>query len=255
MLYYAVPCLKGTLKDVYLKHFALLSEAIFIFLKTSISATEFNKASKKLKVFVTQFQNLYGKENMMYNVHLLKHLAQCVKDCGPLWAYSNFNFQSNNGLLVKFVNGTTNVEQQIVTKYGYNNALNDLKRKRKTAIDYIDQILSNRVKYSKKIGPITLLGKPKSLKLLSHGKQILNNERIVDYKKFCFLHDVFYNTSYTRAKTTNDTVVSLIDRSYVQITRIYETNGTVYVLILKFCVETVKLLPTHIKKVFINSQD
>lgn len=252
ILYFAIPCLKGTLKDVYLQHFALLSEAIFTFLKTSIPINEFNKASKNLDLFVVQFQKLYGEENMVFNVHLLKHLAKCVKDCGPLWGYSNFNFESNNGLLVKFVCGTTNVEKQIATKYNYNNTLNGCKKKRETASDYIDRIRSNRVKDCKKIGDITLLGKSKLTKLLAHEKQILNCEQIQDYKKFFFLHDVFYSTSYTRATTTNDTVICLNNGNYGFITRIYEKDETVHVLIRNLSVEKENLLPMQIRKVSIS---
>lgn len=249
LLYYAIPCLKGTLKDVYLHHFVLLSESIFILLQTSISPAEFNKASKNIKEFVKRFQYLYGKDNMVYNVHLLTHLAECVRNCGPLWCYSNFNFESNNGLLVSFVRGTTDVEKQIATKYGYKNALNSFKMKRTTAGNYIDRILSNRVKYSKKIGAITLLGKPSSKKLNLDEKRILHENRIVDYKKFFYLNDIFYSTSYKISTKTNDTVVCLRDESYGQITRIYVKNGTVYLLLKKFCVEAAQYLPVQMKKV------
>ncbi|KAG4065775.1 hypothetical protein HA402_012453 [Bradysia odoriphaga] len=127
LLYYAVPCLNGILKQAYLNHFTFFSEAAFIFLKTSISRSEYQKATKYLMKFHDDFEKLYGEQNMMHNVHLLKHIPKCVSDCGPLWAYSNFNFESNNGSLVKHVKGTTDVERQISTKYAFNNVLASLK--------------------------------------------------------------------------------------------------------------------------------
>lgn len=54
---------------------------------------------------------------MTYNVHLLLHLADCVRHCGPLWAYSAFHFEGNNGVLIKLVNGTTDVLAQVAEKY------------------------------------------------------------------------------------------------------------------------------------------
>lgn len=40
---------------------------------------------------------------MTYNCHTLSHLPDCVKKLGPLWNYSNFPFESNNGVLVGYV--------------------------------------------------------------------------------------------------------------------------------------------------------
>lgn len=96
LLFYAVPCLTGTMKSIYLNHFKLLSEAIFIFIKTKITSSDYLKASNNLYKFVVEFQKFYSEENMNYCVHLLQHFPKCVKDCGPLWAYSNFNFESNS---------------------------------------------------------------------------------------------------------------------------------------------------------------
>lgn len=150
LLFYAVPCLTGILKPIYLNHLTLLSEAIFIFLKTKITPAEYLKASNNLKKFVIDFQTLYGEENMMHNVHLLSHLAKCVKDCGPFWGYSNFNFEGNNGSIVKHVHGTTDVEHQIASKYAFNNSLARLKKLSETTCNYIERMKNMRVKNSKK---------------------------------------------------------------------------------------------------------
>ena len=48
---------------------------------------------------------------------MLRHIALCVKNLGPLWVQSMFIFESKNGELLKMVNGTTDVLQQISTKY------------------------------------------------------------------------------------------------------------------------------------------
>ncbi len=259
LLYYALPCLKGVLKDSYFRHFALLSEAIFIFLQTNISKTEFNKASRNLKVFVTNFAKLYGEENMMYNVHLLEHLSECVESCGPLWGYSNFSFESNNGWLVQNVKGTTDVEKQLATRYVYYGVLEDLKDDYDYARNYIEEIKSGRIKNSQKFGLITLLGNPQRLDLDTDEHRIVQQNCIWDYKKFFFSHDVFYSTSYRssaeREIQTNDTVVILKNGSIGQITRIYIHEEVVYVLLQKLSVESVASFPRHIKKVLTNTRD
>lgn len=152
LLFYGTPCLQGTLKSVYWNHFNLLSEAIFIFLQTKITQSDYQKASTNLDKYLKEFQNLYGEANMVHNAHLLEHLPNTVAHCGPLWAYSNFPLESNNGSLVKDVNGTTDVEHQIASKYNFNNALASLRNKNETTFNFIDRMKSMRLKKSKKIG-------------------------------------------------------------------------------------------------------
>lgn len=96
LLFYGLPCLASILPEKYLQHFALLADAIYILLKTEITNEEFQHASRNLEKFVIDFEKLYSKNKMLYNVHLLKHLADTVKESGPLWAYSNFNFEDHN---------------------------------------------------------------------------------------------------------------------------------------------------------------
>lgn len=152
LLFYSVPCLTGTLKPMYTNHLTLLSEAIFIFLKAKITQSDYTKASNNLDKFVKQFQQFYGEDSMNSVVHLLEHFPKCIKDCGPAWAYSNFNFESNNGSLIKHVHGTTDVEQQIASKYAFNNALVDAKKISESTFNFIDRMKSMRVKRSEKIG-------------------------------------------------------------------------------------------------------
>lgn len=45
------------------------------------------------------------------------HLAASVRDWGPLWATSTFPYESFNGRLLKFFNGTTHVSTQIVKRF------------------------------------------------------------------------------------------------------------------------------------------
>ena len=47
------------------------------------------------------------------NVHHLKHVSKCVENWGPLWAYSCFPFESQNGDLLKLFHGTRNPVEQV----------------------------------------------------------------------------------------------------------------------------------------------
>lgn len=117
LLYYLPVCLEGCVPKIYVQHLRLLSGAVYILLKSTITKQEVNKAEKMLNTFVKQHQELFGKQNMVMNIHLLKHLAQSVRKLGPLWCFSAFPFERNNGFLLKFVSGTTDVLHQIASKY------------------------------------------------------------------------------------------------------------------------------------------
>ncbi|KAK4006802.1 hypothetical protein OUZ56_011960 [Daphnia magna] len=54
---------------------------------------------------------------MTFNVHQLLHLGECVYRWGPLWAYSTYTFEDNNGNLLKMFNGTQAVDIQIAKKF------------------------------------------------------------------------------------------------------------------------------------------
>lgn len=67
--------------------------------------------------FVNEFEFLYGQKNVTMNIHLLRHLADAVKNSGPLWSHSMFAFEQSNGELVKSVKAYTRVLHQISEKY------------------------------------------------------------------------------------------------------------------------------------------
>lgn len=257
LLYYAVPCLKDTLKEKYWLHFSLLSEAVFIFLQSEISAADFTKASSNLKAFVTQFESYYGKSNMVYNVHLLEHLPKCVTDCGPLWGYSNFNFESSNGFLVKNVKGTSDVEHQLAEKFLLNNALSDLKRKNMSAdtVRYIDRSSNQRVKFFKKVGSITLFGKPRQHDLNTNEKSILKQTKALSYNKFYQHNEVYYSSKFKRSKKRKDTAVFLKDGTFGEISLIFEENESVYLILKKLQTSLVRGGPSHVNKILTEITD
>ncbi len=56
---------------------------------------------------------LTGEKNCTMNIHMLCHLTECVKDWGPLWAYSCFTFESANNHLRKLFHGTKDMSKQV----------------------------------------------------------------------------------------------------------------------------------------------
>ena len=50
---------------------------------------------------------------MSANIHGLLHLPQCVRNLGPLWCHSCFQFESANGELLKAFHGSQGLEKQV----------------------------------------------------------------------------------------------------------------------------------------------
>lgn len=117
LLFYLPICLRGLLPKKYVDHFQLLSSAIYILLQSTISHDELDEAKNLLSSFVTLFQVLYGPSKMTMNIHLLTHLPECVQNLGPLWSYSMFSFESNNGVLGKFHHGSYDLIDDINLRY------------------------------------------------------------------------------------------------------------------------------------------
>ncbi|XP_071820179.1 uncharacterized protein [Apostichopus japonicus] len=114
VFYYAIPVLSGILSDVYLNHFALLVEAMFLLNGDSISQEQLLHCDRLLYQFGCTFSILYGDRYMTAVVHQLVHITDVVRHLGPLWVYSCFALEDTNGSLLKMVKGTQKPELQIV---------------------------------------------------------------------------------------------------------------------------------------------
>lgn len=109
---------------------------------TRISEKRRKKANGLLKSFVDEFEELYGENNMVYNIHQLKHLGECVSRNGPLFAYSAYALEDYIGHLVSFVKGTTDVATQISSRYLLEKNLQVHLQKSDVALTYYNRIES-----------------------------------------------------------------------------------------------------------------
>lgn len=114
VLYSFFSVLKGILKDKFFRHFRLLAYSAYTLLQEKITMHEMAHVEDNLKQFVEEYQVYYGETSMTMNVHCLSHLADCVKDLGPLWSQSMFNFESFNGTLKHFGARSNNVINQVI---------------------------------------------------------------------------------------------------------------------------------------------
>lgn len=96
------------------EHFMLFSCSIMILLsKKHIENLGINLARQFLNLFVKHSVQLYGIEFLVYNVHLLIHLAEDAEIYGPLDNVSAFPFENYLGHLKSLVQSPSNPLQQI----------------------------------------------------------------------------------------------------------------------------------------------
>ena len=129
LLFYEPIVLRDILSYEHYAHFVFLSEAIFVLLGESITLRELDHAEKLLLHFCLMFSALYSKGKETINVHSLLHLADDVRNLGPLWTHSCFPFESYNGNLLKLFHGTQNVELQIISAAAISQSLPNLRSK------------------------------------------------------------------------------------------------------------------------------
>lgn len=80
----------------------------------------FDYARELLEFFVKSFKTLYGAENISHNVHNLLHLAQDVKNHGPVDEFSAFPFENYLQTILKLIRKSEKPLQQIVKRYSEN---------------------------------------------------------------------------------------------------------------------------------------
>lgn len=117
LLFYLRFSLSGLISKQLIKHFALLSDAIYMLSMPRIKKSDVLKAGDMLNKFADQFQVYYGKNSVTINLHLLRHYAVSVLNSGPLWCHSMFTFEAKIGELKRSFNCNVDVVEQIALNY------------------------------------------------------------------------------------------------------------------------------------------
>ncbi len=214
-IFYSLVILQGILPSRYLNHFFLFVYGIYTLLGDLISDDAISLSEFCLTKFVIQLEELYGLSSCKFNVHCLTHLAQCVKDCGPLWATSTFTFEAHNHVLVNMFHGTQCVPQQITDTFLLKSKVLSMARicinsddsasVKDVLVRLIDDV---RYKHTKDFDGLGLLGSGKVVALDAHWllalqdllDMVVINEAGDLYERFVCNHQLYSSVNYTRSK-------------------------------------------------------
>lgn len=235
LLFYSVPCLHGILESKYLEHFCLLQRSIYLLLKRKITKDDIELADKLLKKYVFDFEKNYGSSAMNFNVHLLSHLTMSVRKCGPLWATSNFHFESAIFKIKRTVKGPMGIDKQIIYK-----SLN------KNILQFTDMKASCKY-YLNDIAHYEFSGNAETnienfVRHLGAGYQEEVDDNFVKVYNRVFLKNTLLCTDeYCKEKKNNNSCVKVIDGYFAKILKIYVSNNS-----FKFRVQKIECEPFSI---------
>lgn len=223
LLFFSPVCLLGLLQKKYLDHFNLLSSSIYVLLSTNISEQGIAEAENNLNLFVNQYEQLYGKESMTMNVHLLTHITYCVKNLGPLWAQSMFSFESNNATFSRYVRGHTDIISQISTKYILDKSIT--KKRHSNSLDK-----SECLEYRK----IISLTEGEVYALCAENIAFKNNMAVPVYCVYTNNDDRYTSIRYSRAKKTIDYFVVMKNKLLGKVKYYFRFETLNYMVVEEF---------------------
>lgn len=228
LLYFGAPVMYGILDNNRFNHYLQLVNGIRILLKFGSTEEEVSEAEAMLFNFCADFECLYEKCFMTLNIHQLVHLADSVRALGPLYTHSCFSFEDKNGLLLKMIQGTQNIDSQIVTGVSFVQKIPELKQR----------FLENTVEGSKLEKLLNAIEYPNLLirgEMIERGVYILGgvklrdlledeytklcdflgyapvNEKFRTFKRIDFFNYIIYGLHYKRMTKRDNSTVMYMD--------------------------------------------
>ena len=116
LLYCGPAVLKGRLPDLQYKHFLLLFVASTILSRKTLRGELTEYAGGLLTAFVQGVHDIYGKTQLVYNVHCLLHVVDDVTLYGCLDSYSSYPFENKLKNIKKLVHKPSLPLQQVVLR-------------------------------------------------------------------------------------------------------------------------------------------
>lgn len=258
LLYDSVPCLEGILDDACLQSYMLLVKSMFILLKPSTTSDERDLCEMQLLQFVGEYEQLYGKGAITFGVHLLLHLVEAVKRCGPLWAFSTFPFENAIYYFKQKVHSPKGVDHQIANLYVKKEIIKrniDNNTNNELCQNFCYSLFSTPgvQLYSRADNGVVLVGSGKVKKelqtfLMNHFDDC--DTPIKTFEK-CICRDmVARSVDYTRPTRHDDSIFHLKDQRIVQIHNIIEVNNKCYVHCRELTVSPYKINPFALEHLF-----
>lgn len=205
---------------------------------------------------------------MTFNVHLLLHLGNSVRNLGPLWAHSAFVFEGGNGAITRCVTAAKGIPRQIVERVAMSQLLTEYLITNPPEAQVLglcqDMLGYKKVQRSEVVDGARVFGIAKASVVLS-AAEINALDRgcdgwvhVVEYFRFGYLGTIFWSTQYTRAVRKDSSVFQCQRGNYFVIDRIFKVSrrcgGATLVLLCRALVDmdSSRKFPAHIMECFVS---
>lgn len=109
--------------DLY-SHFLLLFIAARTLSNPSTCLVNADFADHLLQRFVAEYPNIYNLRDVVFNIHALLHLVECVRQFGPLYSFSAYRFENYMREIKKHIKKPGKILQQMYNRLEETDQLN-----------------------------------------------------------------------------------------------------------------------------------
>ena len=117
IIYYSLVALKPLLPFHLYNLWHTFVKACYLLCRRVISSENLMEADQLLIDYCKRYVDIYGKDYCTPNLHLHGHLASCVKDYGPVYAFWLFPFERLNGVLGSYHNNNNSISVQVMRHF------------------------------------------------------------------------------------------------------------------------------------------
>ncbi|XP_044019146.1 uncharacterized protein LOC122859549 isoform X1 [Aphidius gifuensis] len=116
LLYSGAVAFRGIINSAIYLHFLTFSCAIRLLTCPKVSEAEITFAENLIKTYVKNVENFFNHHFLTYNCHILLHLAEDVRNFGPLDGISAFPYENNMQYFAATCRKPTQYLEQIVNR-------------------------------------------------------------------------------------------------------------------------------------------
>lgn len=109
--------------DLY-SHYLLLFTAIRTLASPSTCLANSDFADELLKQFVFDYARIYDPSEIVFNVHAILHLVECVRQFGALYSFSAYRFENYMREIKKHIKSPSKILQQMFNRLAETNIIN-----------------------------------------------------------------------------------------------------------------------------------
>ena len=117
VIVYSMFALRGILPQEHYSCWQAFVLSCYFLCRKEIQDVELKKADLLLLKFCKKVESLYGNRAITPNMHLHCHIAECVKDFGPIYGFWLFSFERYNGILGSYPTNKRNTTEQIMRRF------------------------------------------------------------------------------------------------------------------------------------------